>query len=250
MCRWCYLTILLFAFLLEAQAATYASIWSNGDHVQADTTEAPVQWFSHPSPNQYFRSLSAHMLDRGGAQYRMRHLFGHAGEIGITSHFSLAGGFDLSGPVLFRPGSPVIHLRPKFGMPVTGALNIFVSGLVMNIPNYGQLDRDSRLRVYEHLINGGVTLGSRDTHITLSGGVQLPHKEEAREIFELAGSWRPARLCSLMGEARSIPAMGRVDWIAGLRFHSRTWSVDMAIRYEADDFDRGFLPWVGLIVKP
>ncbi len=194
-----------------------------------------AKWSRHPIAHEYFVTPSAHMLQKGTAQYRTLMLLYHAADVGITDHFSTGGGFMWFSP-LSSNETPSLFVRARTGTRIARNLNIAGTGMLIgSFPSRNFFDTRSP-REIDGVLQGVATYGTTDTHVSIGGGHLFRSTERASTaFFTMAATARLTRVFSLLTE-NWIIAYERQHLLSfGLRLHGTNVSFDLAAAVEVSD---------------
>ncbi len=202
--------------------------------------------FRNPIPNEHLLTSSAHMLEKGRVQYRPILLLIHAVEVGVHDKVSLGGGFEAFS-ILDRSVAPHFFLRGKFVHKILPKLHVAILGMAVNGPARYSWWRDQE-RVTEGLVQGLVTYGDTDHHITMGGGMAM--REERRissPFFSLAGTARLGRSVALVGEGLYVVETAQKVLGFGVRVLTPSVSLDVGAMADLfDEHDRVGIPYLAM----
>lgn len=178
-------------------------------------------WPDDPNRTSLFVGPTARTLPKGRGYIASYELFFPLAGVGVTDHFTLAGGFPLVGDLL---DEGIFYLAPKARLPGTPPdVDVALGGLVFLAPDDGTVG----------VLYAVTTLGNRDTSVTLG----LMHgwvDDDWGEFFGmLGGEARVAKRVKLIGESYVSSEAGLV--MAGPRFFTDRLSADLGVMIPFDD---------------
>ncbi|HMQ07464.1 MAG TPA: hypothetical protein PKC30_09200 [Saprospiraceae bacterium] len=172
--------------------------------------------------DRYFLFSSAIPMDKGDIYYRNMNVFFNAFSIGVTSNFSIAGGFETL--TLLAGEFPTVFIAPKFNVPVTK--NVYLG---VNSISY------FRSEFFVSALFGNATIGNESYNINLGIGFGIDGIESVSSAFyTLSGIAKISNKVSLMAELISVDAFND--------FFSSFVSLNARIKLRGDIFlDVGFI---------
>lgn len=187
----------------------------------------------NPNPTRYFIGQSAFTHEKGEGYYQNIYGLFNLVSYGITDRLSVIGGVELTS--LFS-GSPILFTNAKYGVPVAPKLSLAAS--VSYITVAGSLADFSA-----GTVNGLVTYGNKEHHLTLGTGYAFANGEiEDSGILTVGGITRLTKRLAFVTENYILTSGEDAIISGGLRYIAKKITVD--IMY----FEGGF-PAVDIVLK-
>lgn len=190
-------------------------------------------WPADPNRTSLFVGPTARTLPQGRGYMASYELFFPLAGVGVTDHFTLAGGVPLVGALLDQG---LFYVAPKVRFPGTPAgLDLAVGGLAFVAPEDGTVG----------VVYGVATVGDRDRSLTV-GAMHGWVDDDWGEFFGmLGGEARVARRVKLIGESYFSSEAGLI--MAGPRFFTDRLSADLGVLIPVDDGFETLLPMVNFM---
>jgi hypothetical protein len=210
---------------------------------QTDLIEGQ-HWFSNPHATRYFFGTNGYGLRKGEAYYQNTWILFNQINYGISNHISLGGGMV---PLFLFAGAPTpVFITPKLTLPlIKDKLNLGAGVLYAYV-----LGEEFGFGI----TYGTITLGNRDSNLTLGGGWAFADAEWASSpTLTLNGMTRVGRKTYLVTENYYIglsedSSFGIIS--LGGRSVQKKLAVDYGLFFPVGADIGSFLaiPWLGIAV--
>lgn len=152
-------------------------------------------WLANPHATRYLFSPTAIPLGKGEGYYQNTYISINSVQIGLSKHFSLGGGVEL---LTLAMGHPIFFVTPRVGFQVAPKVHVGGGMWLGGIPIDG-------FHTFGFTY-GNVTLGTRETNLTLNLGTGFIDGRFARRpIASLSGMHRVGRRLALISENWLVP---------------------------------------------
>ena len=203
-----------------------------------------VYWPPNPNETRLLFAPTGRMLKPGEGYYSNTWLFLQQFAGGMTSNFTLGGGFSILPSDNFA--NNIFYVTPKLGLYNTERTNVAVGVLAAFVP--GQ-DTDGTFGI----AYGVATFGSPDAQVTTGAGFGYAQGRFAQDpVFMVGGEKRLSRRTAFISENYIFPSAEESNNIVsyGLRFFGDRMSADFAlINTLSDDALFPGVPYVAFAVK-
>jgi hypothetical protein len=212
--------------------------------VAASRLREGVYWPPSPNETRLLFAPTGRMLKPGEGYYSNTYLFIQQFAGGMTSHFTLGGGFSIVPSDDFSDN--IFYVTPKVGLYNSERTNVAVGVLAAFIP--GQ-DTDGTFGI----AYGVATFGSPDAQITTGAGFGYAQGRFAQDpVLMVGGEKRLSRRTAFISENYLFPSADETNNVVsyGLRFFGDRLSVDFAlINTIGDETIFPGVPYVAFAVK-
>ncbi|NVK84359.1 MAG: hypothetical protein HWE21_08560 [Cytophagia bacterium] len=187
----------------------------------------------NPNPTRYFIGQSAHTHEKGEGYYQNIYGLFNLVSYGVTDRFSVIGGVEL---VSLFSGNPFLFANAKYGIPIAPKLNVAAS--VTYITVAGSLADFSA-----GTINGLVTYGNKEHHVTVGSGYAFANGEiDNSGILTLGGITRLSKRFAFITENYILTSGEDAIISGGLRYIAKKLTIDLMY------FEGGF-PAIDIVLK-
>jgi hypothetical protein len=204
-----------------------------------------VYWPPNPNETRLLFAPTGRMLKPGEGYYSNTYLFLQQFAGGMTSRFTLGGGFSIFPSDDFFSNN-VFYVTPKVGVYNTERTNVAVGALAAFVPGE---DTDGTFGI----AYGVATFGSPDAQITTGAGFGYAQGRFAQDpVLMVGGEKRLSRRTAFISENYIFPAADETNNFVsyGLRFFGDRLSVDFAlINTLGDEMLFPGVPYVAFAVK-
>ena len=187
----------------------------------------------NPNPTRYFIGQSAYTHPKGEGYYQNIYGLFNLVSYGITDKLSVIGGVEL---ISLFSGNPIVFANAKYGVPVAPKVNVAAS--VSYLTFAGSIADFSA-----GTINGLVTYGNKEHHVTLGTGYAFANGEvDNSGILTVGGITRLSKKLAFVTENYILTSGEDAIISGGLRFIAKKLTVDVIY------FEGGF-PAIDIVLK-
>lgn len=187
----------------------------------------------NPNPTRYFIGQSAYTHEKGEGYYQNIYGLFNLVSYGITDRFSVIGGVEL---ISLFSGNPILFANAKYGIPVAPKLNVAAS--VSYLTFAGSIADFSA-----GTVNGLVTYGNKEHHLTLGTGYAFANGEiDNSGIITLGGITRLNKRLAFITENYILTSGEDAIISGGLRYIAKKLTVDLM-------YFEGGLPAIDIVLK-
>ncbi|MBO6494152.1 MAG: hypothetical protein JJ978_01185 [Roseivirga sp.] len=187
----------------------------------------------NPNPTRYFIGQSAYTHEKGEGYYQNIYGLFNLVSYGITDRLSVIGGVEL---ISLYSGNPILFANAKYGIPVAPKLNLAASVSYLTVAG-------SLTELSAGTINGLVTYGSKEHHLTVGTGYAFANGEiDSSGVLTIGGITRLNKRFALLTENYILTSGEEAIISGGVRYIAKKLTIDLMY------FEGGF-PAIDIVLK-